>query len=123
MFDTFHQVFANIPTTTRSIGAGLFVVVCVFGLFSRLRAARREPPGETCELRRLLHIVGALRAGLLALCAAGLAVGWWMNINVLVGLAMVIGLEELYETTMVMTVLRFGVRNETREALTAGLVP
>ena len=123
MLDALNQVFATIPTTTRSLGAGVLVLVCVVVLMGRLRAAQTEPPGETFALRRLFHFVGALRAGLLGLCFAGLAVGWLMNANTLVGLAVVIGLEELYETTMVMAVLRFGLRNDTREALAAGLVP
>ncbi len=59
----------------------------------------------------------ALRFALLGGCAVLLLAGLVQDDRTLVGLALIIGLEELYETTMVLGLLRMGLRME-REAAT-----
>jgi hypothetical protein len=116
MFETLFQTINTIPSAVQSMAAAAVAAICLVSFVRRLRSAACEPNGENLELRRLRHYVGALRAFLVGLCSAVFSTGLILDIEALVGLALIIGLEELYETTMLMGLIRFGMHMETRTA-------
>lgn len=116
MFETLTTLLAAVPDHWRVLGALAVLAVFLLDLAVAARRFRAEPPGETRPLRRLRHLVRGLRAALVGGAALAVAVGVLTDAGTLVGLALVIGLEELYETTMVLAVLRHGLRVETEAA-------
>jgi len=113
MLDAITLALTDLPTAWRVAGAALVVLVFGVDLWRAGRRTRAEPPGPALELRRLRHRVRGLRAVLVGGCAALVGAGLLLDAGALVGLALVIGLEELYETTMVLGLLRWGLRVET----------
>jgi len=99
-----------IPSWLRHGGALLVGVLSTWRTVVHFRRATATSD-ETHEggLARVRHLTLALRAGLLGLSAVALVSGWLTDSDTLVGLALVIGLEELYETTIVLGILD-GVR-------------
>lgn len=116
MFDTLTHALIELPTPWRVGGAAMVALVFAADLVRAVRRARAEPDGPTVELRRLRHLVAGPRAVLVGGCAALVGAGLLLDAGALVGLALIIGLEELYETTMVLGLLRWGLRVETQAA-------
>lgn len=123
MLQNWIDMLFALPAPVRIIGTLLLVAAGIWGGVRAVRAAGREPEGETQQLRQLRHLVRALRWALIGGSAALLGTGLVRDDETLVGLGIIIGLEELYETTMVLAVLRMGLRIERKEALAAGLRP
>lgn len=70
---------------------------------------------EAREIRRLILLARTVRAGLVGLCLVGLGLGWIFELKTLTLASVVIGLEELYETGVVIAVLRQSLPGETLE--------
>ena len=113
MLDAIPLALTELPTAWRVAGAAVVAIVFAADLWRVGRRYRAEPAGPALELRRLRHLVRGLRAVLVGGCAALVGAGLLLDAGALVGLALVIGLEELYETTMVLGLLRWGLRVET----------
>ena len=123
MLQTWIDALFALPPHVRILGTLLLVLASTWGGARAVRAASAEPDGETQHLRQLRHLVRALRWALVGGSAALLGAGLVRDDETLVGLGIIIGLEELYETTMVLGLLRMGLRIERREARAAGLQP
>jgi hypothetical protein len=86
--------------------AGLSIVSGSCILFWAARLAFVRLPDSAVAPRRPLNMVRSLRAVLVGLSLVGLGTGLiWRN-NWLVGISLIIGLEELLETTVVVMALR-----------------
>jgi hypothetical protein len=83
-----------------SMSAGVAVVAWAVAL-----AFTRLPPGAVAP-RRPLNMVRSLRAVLVGVSMVGLGAGLYWRNGWLVGLSLIIGLEELLETTVVVLALR-----------------
>lgn len=83
--------------------------------------AYRAPPRAPDHLARWLLAVRALRLGLSGLCLLGLGLGLTLGTAALTVPAIVIGLEELYETTAVITVLKRAQRQARGEVKMMGM--
>lgn len=79
------------------------------------RLGRVDPRDTGAGVEQVRHLARALRAALLGGTSAALLSGWLLDSDVLVGLALVVGLEELYETTMVLGLLELAARGERGE--------
>ena len=102
------------PEPLRLTLAFALFTLCVFGVIVQVR--RMLAAGDVREeLRPLMHAVRALRFVLVGLGALGMGLGWVLDAPVLVGLALVFGLEELYETVMIDAVLRYEERRRAEE--------
>lgn len=112
MLDVMIDTLLAVPLWLRLLAAVAVALPCGAGVHHAIRAAGREPDGPQVELRQLRHLVRALRFLLVGGSALLLAAGAVRDDRTLVGLALIIGLEELYETTMVLALLRMGLRME-----------
>lgn len=103
----------------------IWVALCVaIGALALLAAARhavvahRGPPDTPVERPRTRRRVRALRALLTGLCLLGLAYGLSTDSVGWVVASLAIGLEELYETTMALSVLGWCERIAAEDAVT-----
>lgn len=97
-----------IPLATRApLFGGLALLLLAWGGRHVLRAIR-EPQGPIYQLRMLMHVVRFGRLALLAVGCVLVAIGGWLDDASLAGLGVVIALEELYETTLVLAILKHG---------------
>ena len=103
-----------VPVDVRSGVALALAVACFAGIFRSIADWRAVKDGLLVEIRRLRHLVRALRFALMAACLAAIGIGWLMDAEAPVGLGIWIGLEELYETTMVLGLLRLAERMERK---------
>lgn len=69
------------------------------------RSFHREVPGAVPPTKPL-NMVMALRAALVGGALVALGAGLWLDNSLLIGLALIIGLEELLETSVVVMALR-----------------
>ena len=89
--------------------ASLFAVICmVAGLVIFVRSflldigvARHKKDPE-----RALSIVQSFRIGIIGLCLTGVGCGIWFELTPLFWLSLIIGGEELLESTVIITALR-----------------
>ena len=86
-------------------------------LLGRLRLLWR---GDGLQTRDLIVVVRGLRAALVGMSIAGWAAGAMYSIDWLEVAALVIGLEELYETTMVLGFLRDKHKRDTTAVAVPG---
>lgn len=68
-----------------------------------MRRYHRDPP-------RSLALLRGFRISVVGLCLAGLGAGWFWDVGWLVGLSLIIGGEELLESTVVITAMSHPVR-------------
>jgi hypothetical protein len=78
--------------------------VAVWGLHGGVAGARRaaRDPG------RALALLRGFRVGVIGLALAGLGAAWWWQLGWLAALSLIIGGEELLESTVIITALRSG---------------
>ena len=77
-----------------------------------VRLGRLDPAAADHGVAQVRSLALALRAALLGGSSAALLSGFVQDSEFLVGLALVVGLEELYETTMVLGLLELAARGE-----------
>lgn len=106
-------------------GFGWFVALgVVLFLWGLLRAAKvhQIAGGKTKDLKQILCLTQGLRITLMGLCLVGCAMGAMFGKRWLLIAAIVVALEELYETTLVIQILRhFRQREEAEEQAQAPL--
>ncbi len=98
-------------------GLGLTRLVVAF---PRFVAANRDGRGA---LASGVPLAAALRLALAGLALVALGLGWLFEAPAIVTLAWVFGLEELYETSAVLGLLRWGERNAWSNASAVALTP
>lgn len=71
---------------------------------------------ESSDPMRALVLVRSLRIGLIGLGLVGIGVGWLWHIESLLVLSLIFGCEELYETSLVIAVLKISLRDSSEQA-------
>jgi hypothetical protein len=87
------------------LALGFGLVLLAIGIRDGVRTGITCPEGKDPN-RQIFEMAGALRLLLVGGTTLGLAAAWATGNAALAGLMLVIGLEELYETTMVRYVTR-----------------
>jgi hypothetical protein len=107
-------VLDAIPPVVRWVGTP---VVAALAMWRTVVHAGRlaRATGDDTGVEQVRHLALALRAALLGGSLVALLSGWVTDSDLLVGLALVVGLEELYETTMVLGLLELARRGERGE--------
>lgn len=114
--DALPTVLSGVPLPLRLGLTALATALAGWRTAVHLLSLRRlDPAAPDLGVQRVRALVLALRAALLGACAAALGLGWLHDSASLTGLALVIGLEELYETTMVLGVLELASATERGE--------
>lgn len=105
----------NLPDALHYV---IFFLGALLTAWSLVVAARLRvvPEGPTRDIQQLIRLARGLRLLLTGLCLMGLAMGGLRDVEWWVLAAVVIGLEELYECSMALALLR---RIEEREATVA----
>jgi len=102
-----------IPPWVRFVGTPLAAGLALWRTGVHLhRLFTMDRDADHTGVVQVRHLALALRAALLGGSLAALLSGWIVDSDTLVGLALVIGLEELYETTMVLGLLEMAARGE-----------
>lgn len=94
-----------------------------FGLAMLVVGIRRGAAGMRRYHRdphRSLALLRGFRISVVGLCLAGLGAGWFWNIGWLVGLSLIIGGEELLESTVVIAAMTHPVRPRSAAPLQRG---
>lgn len=102
MTDFFMNATVSVQWIAVLIGAGLLgraVWLCA-GI------GRLDPDDPIPDLRQLVRLARGLRAGLVGLGFIGAGLAAFFDVRWLVTASIVVGLEELYETTMALALLR-----------------
>lgn len=100
-----HFVLAPTHPLAPWIALAVGLVLLGIGIRNAARTGITCPEGKDPD-RQIFEMAGALRALLVGGTTLGLAAAWATGDTALAGLMLVIGLEELYETTMVRWVTR-----------------
>lgn len=98
-------LFVQLPALMIPIGFAMLVLGIRRGV-AGMRRHRRDPP-------RALALLRGFRISIVGLCLAGVGAGLFWDIGWLVGLSLVIGGEELLESTVVITAMAHGVGPRT----------
>jgi hypothetical protein len=98
-------------------GWGPFTAAITFGfvvLGWSIGALRRDLRRERRDPGRALAILRRFRTGIAGLSIAGAAAGWCLDLDWLLGLALIIGAEELLESSVGILALRHDPRVAAR---------
>jgi hypothetical protein len=79
-----------------------------------LRQYHRDPP-------RALALLRGFRISIVGLCLTGVGAGWLWDIGWLVGLSLIVGGEELLESTVVITAMTHPVHPQSTAPLHRGV--
>lgn len=81
------------------IACGMAIVVRSLFFSTNTRRPTKDP-------ERALSLVQSFRIGIIGLCLAGVGFGLWFDLKSVLWLALIIGGEELLESTVIITALR-----------------
>jgi hypothetical protein len=98
-------LFPHVPALMIPAGLAMLVLGIRRGS-AGLRRYHRDPP-------RALALLRGFRISIVGLCMAGVGAGWLWDIDWLVGLSLIIGGEELLESTVVITAMTHGTGSGT----------
>lgn len=114
-----------IHLTWRSLPAGILMVAGVTFALWHVRQAATGPHRKLRDPQRALGIVRCFRFAVIGLCLAGIGASWNWHIGWLFALSLIIGGEELLESSVHIAALRSGVRGKrrARSIVYAGAIP